>query len=46
VTILRVGSNSKYATGWEQAFGKAAKKEKPSAKAAKKKAAPKKKAKK
>lgn len=52
MTILRIGSNAKYASGWDKAFGKTTKKAKPAAKAAKKaapskkKAAPKKKAKK
>ena len=52
MTILRVGSNSQYADGWEQAFGKGTKPVAKSAKAtkkaapSKKKAAPKKKAKK
>lgn len=42
VTILRVGSNEKYAAGWEQAFGK--KKTKSAAKATAAKAKKKKKA--
>jgi hypothetical protein len=41
VSIIRIGSNSKYASGWESAFGKGATAKKDGAK---KKAAPKKKA--
>lgn len=45
MTITRVGTNSKYATGWASAFGKGASATKTAAaKPAKKKAAPKKKA--
>lgn len=43
MTILRIGSNAKYANGWEQAFGKGTKKAKPAAAKASKKAAPSKK---
>jgi hypothetical protein len=42
VSIIRIGSNSKYASGWESAFGKGATAKKDGAK--KKAAAPKKKA--
>lgn len=41
MTIVRVGSNQKYAEGWDQVFGKGKAKKKP-AKAAKKKSAAKK----
>ncbi len=46
MSVIRVGSNEKYASGWDKAFG-AGKKvvKKKTAKSAKKKAAPKKKAK-
>lgn len=46
MSVIRVGSNEKYASGWDKAFG-AGKKvvKKKTAKSAKKKAAPKKKGK-
>ncbi|MEX2187400.1 MAG: hypothetical protein WD875_11420 [Pirellulales bacterium] len=36
MTIVRVGSNQKYADGWDQVFGKAKGKKKPAKPAAKK----------
>ncbi len=46
MTILRVGTNAKYASGWETAFGKGKPAKAAAAKGSKKKSAPKKAAKK